>query len=294
MYPSQEIDIEGHRLAAALLQPHDSGIPVFFLHGIGGSIYFWTPEEAALFREIGPCYSLSLPGHFPAAFPPHFSPSALTAEGIARHLSRAMQEIVGERRALWVGHSTGGFAALCLGLYAPEAVAGIVSIAGFARGRWIGALGFNQWLVRRGPIGRALFKKVYRLGGLNRAVYRLFWRIYVHDPGALYRYPGFDAVIDGTFPCLQKLDLEAMATYFEVMPDLDITPHLSKINLPACVIVGDKDPIVPAGQSALIADKIPGSRLAVIPGCGHLPFFERPAAYRQAVESWLAEFRSLP
>jgi len=288
-----EIEIEGHRLVASLTHSNYSGIPVFFLHGIGGSIYFWTPEETSLFQNFGSCYSLSLPGHYPAILPKEFSATCLTAELIARLLSNAIQGIVGNRKVLLVGHSTGGFAALCTAIYAPQVVAGIVSIAGFSRGQWTGALGFNQWLVRQGSIGRAMFKKVYQLGGVNPAIFRMFWQVYANDHIALFKHPHFDTVLNSTFPYIQKLDLESMVSYFTIMPQMDITPYLSKIDVPTCVIVGDKDPIVSSRQSITIAEKITNSNLAVIKGSGHLPFFEKPTEYKRAVDSWLAEFQSV-
>jgi pimeloyl-ACP methyl ester carboxylesterase len=271
----------------------DSRIPVFFLHGIGGSIYFWTPELTALFRNVGSCYLLSLPGHFPATFPKDFPATCLTAELIAQLVSGAIRKIVGNRKALLVGHSTGGFASLCTAAYQPEVAAGILSIAGFSKGQWTGALGFNQWLVCQGPIGRAIFKKVYQLGGLNKTVYRIFWHVYVNDHTALWKHPDFGAVVDSTFPWIQKLDLDAMVSYFASMPHTDITPCLPKITVPTCLIAGDKDPIVPPKQSAVIAEKITGAKLVWIRGAGHLPFFERPVDYEQATGTWLTEFKSL-
>jgi len=292
MKKSWDLEIEGHRLAAALIHSNDSGIPVFFLHGIGGSIYFWTPEETSLFHNLGSCYSLSLPGHFPAILPKGFNSVSLTAGLIARLLSNAIQKIVGSRKVLLVGHSTGGFAAVSTAIYAPEIVAGIVSIAGFSKGQWTGALGFNQWLVRQGSIGRAIFKKVYQLGGVNKAIYRMFWQVYINDHMTLFRNPHFNAVVNSTFPYIQKLDLDSMVSYFTIMPQIDITPHLSKITIPTCLIVGDRDPIVSPRQSSIIAEKITTSNLAVINGSGHLPFFEKPIEYKRAVDTWLAEFQS--
>jgi pimeloyl-ACP methyl ester carboxylesterase len=286
-----EIEIEGHRLVSTLTHSNDSGLPVCFLHGIGGSIYFWTPEETSLFQNLGSCYSLSLPGHYPAVLPKDFATASLTAELIAELLSRAIQQIVGNRKVLLVGHSTGGFAALSTAIYAPEVVAGIVSIAGFSKGQWTGVLGFNQWLVRQGSIGRAMFKKIYQFGGVSQTIYRIFWQAYVHDHTVLFAHPHFNAVVNSTFPYIRKLDLESMVNYFTVMPQIDITPYLSKITVPTCLIVGDRDPTVPPKQSATIAEKITNSDLNVIKGSGHLPFFEKPIEYKRALDSWLAEFQ---
>lgn len=294
MTKSWEMQVEGHRLVAVSTNTsEDFGIPVVFLHGIGGSIYFWSPDLTAPFHELGSCYSLSLPGHFPAILPKDFTPACLTAELIARLLSSAIQELVGNRKVLLVGHSAGGFAALSTAIYAPEVVAGIVSIAGFSKGQWIGALGFNQWLVRQGSIGRAIFKKVYQLGGINPAIFRMFWQVYANDHRALLKHPHFSTAVDNTFPYVQNLDLESMVSFFAIMPQINITPDLSRIDVPTCVIVGNKDPIVPSRQSLIIAEKIANSNLTVIKGSGHLPFFEKPIEYKRAVDTWLAEFQSL-
>jgi pimeloyl-ACP methyl ester carboxylesterase len=286
-----EIEFEGHRLSAVLTHSSSSDTPVFFLHGIGGSIYFWTPELTAPFHKAGSCYSLSLPGHFPAVFPKGFPTDCLTAELIAKLVASTIQKIVGNRKVLLVGHSTGGFAALSTAIYYPEVVAGIVSIAGFAKGQWTGALGFSQWLVCRGPTGCAIFKRIYKLGGSYPAIFRMYWQAYVNDHASLLKNPSFKKVTDCMLPHFRKLDMDALVSYFAVMPETDITPDLSKISTPTCLIVGDKDPIVPSQQSATIAGKVTSAKLAVIKGSGHLPFFERPVEYNSAIVSWLTEFQ---
>jgi pimeloyl-ACP methyl ester carboxylesterase len=242
------------------------------------------------FQELGPGYSISLPGHYPAVFPENFCVSSLTPELIASLLAKVILEIVGNRKVLLVGHSTGGFAALCIAIYAPKTAAGIVSIAGFEKGKWSGALGINQWLARQGSFGRALFKGIYKLGGVNRLIYSLFWHVYVHDHTTLSKYPYFKAIIDSTFPSVQKLDLDAMGDYFTYMPHIDISSSLHKITAPTHVIVGQNDPIVPPRESFNIARKIANSTLSVIKGSGHIPFMEKPAEYHKALDSWLVDF----
>jgi pimeloyl-ACP methyl ester carboxylesterase len=292
MSKSWEIPIEGHHLAAVSANSTAAGIPVVFLHCIGSSIFFWTPDETSLFDKVRPCYSLSLPGHYPARFPPNFGVESLTAELMAQLFSGAIREIVGNQKVLLVGHSTGGFAALSTAIYAPEVVSGVICIAGFAKGQWTGALGFNQWLVRQGSLGRDLFKQIYKLAGQNQAVYRALWLVHANDRTALLANPHFNTVINSTFPHIRKLDLGSMLSYFTVMPQIDITPLLSKINVPTCVIAGDRDPTVPPIQSYTIARKVAGANLAVIKGAGHLPFFEKPMEYKRIMETWVAKFQS--
>lgn len=287
-----EIETEGHRLAVTLTHSSNSDTPVFFLHGIAGSMYFWTPELTSPFHDLGPCYSLSLPGHFPAIFPKDFPADCLTPELIARLVSGAIQKIVENRKVLLVGYSTGGFAALSTAIYHPEVLTGIVSIAGFAKGQWTGALGINQWLVRRGQVGCAIFKKIYQLAGLHPEIFRIFWQVYANDHISLLKHPHFRMVTSCSFPSIRKLDLDAMVGYFTVMPQTNIAQSLVNISTPTCLIVGDKDPTVPTQQSITIAEKVSNAKLAVIKGSGHLPFFERPVEYEKAIANWLQEFQS--
>jgi pimeloyl-ACP methyl ester carboxylesterase len=63
--------------------------------------------------------------------------------------------------------------------------------------------------------------------------------------------------------------------YFEKIPDIDISPLLSKITVPVLALTGYVDSTVPPAQAHLIAEKVPHANLAVIEGgIGHMPFFE--------------------
>jgi pimeloyl-ACP methyl ester carboxylesterase len=71
-------------------------------------------------------------------------------------------------------------------------------------------------------------------------------------------------------------------TYFRqnvaVASRKDLRPVLQSIAVPTAVIVGSEDLITPIELSQEIHDLTSGSTLHVIPGCGHLPPIEKPAA----------------
>jgi pimeloyl-ACP methyl ester carboxylesterase len=58
----------------------------------------------------------------------------------------------------------------------------------------------------------------------------------------------------------------------------DLRPVLHSIAVPTAVIVGSEDLMTPIELSQEIHALTPGSTLHVIPGCGHLPPIEKPAA----------------
>ena len=68
----------------------------------------------------------------------------------------------------------------------------------------------------------------------------------------------------------------------------DSRPLLPSIRCPTLVLVGREDALTPPDLSREIADGIPGSRLEIVPDCGHLSTLERPQAVNDALRAWLA------
>ena len=67
----------------------------------------------------------------------------------------------------------------------------------------------------------------------------------------------------------------------------DARAGLAAIKCPALVLVGDGDELTPPHLSQETAAGIRGSRLAVIPDCGHLSTLEQPAAVNAALIAWM-------
>jgi pimeloyl-ACP methyl ester carboxylesterase len=59
---------------------------------------------------------------------------------------------------------------------------------------------------------------------------------------------------------------------------------LSDIAVPANILVGEADRIIPARAGARLAAAIPGARLTRLPGAGHLLPFQQPGAIVAAIE----------
>jgi pimeloyl-ACP methyl ester carboxylesterase len=58
---------------------------------------------------------------------------------------------------------------------------------------------------------------------------------------------------------------------------LDLTDALPNVDIPTLVVVGTADILTPPAQAKLIARLIPGARLEVFPGGGHMLMLERAA-----------------
>jgi len=68
----------------------------------------------------------------------------------------------------------------------------------------------------------------------------------------------------------------------------DYTPLLPEIRCPTLVIVGEADAITPVPMVQAMAQQIPGARLEVIAGCGHLSTLECPVETTVLLKAWLS------
>ncbi|MEM9579574.1 MAG: alpha/beta fold hydrolase [Pseudomonadota bacterium] len=64
---------------------------------------------------------------------------------------------------------------------------------------------------------------------------------------------------------------------------------LRACKVPALVLCGEHDALCPVKRHSFMAELIPYAELRVIPGAGHLPTLEQPAATTAALKEWLAQ-----
>jgi pimeloyl-ACP methyl ester carboxylesterase len=67
----------------------------------------------------------------------------------------------------------------------------------------------------------------------------------------------------------------------------DSRPGLGAIRCSTLVLVGEGDEATPPDLAREIAAGIPGSRLVIVPGSGHLSTLEKPEAVTAALVEWL-------
>jgi pimeloyl-ACP methyl ester carboxylesterase len=76
-----------------------------------------------------------------------------------------------------------------------------------------------------------------------------------------------------------------------VMARADQRPQLPRVACPTLVLCGEADRLTPPEQSREIADAVPGARLEIVPGAGHMLTMEQPARVNALLLSWLARLR---
>jgi len=73
-----------------------------------------------------------------------------------------------------------------------------------------------------------------------------------------------------------------------IMDRIDSRASLAQIRCPTLVLCGENDLLTPLDRHEEMAQAIAGSRLVVIPGCGHMATIEAPEAVNRALAAWLA------
>jgi pimeloyl-ACP methyl ester carboxylesterase len=69
--------------------------------------------------------------------------------------------------------------------------------------------------------------------------------------------------------------------------DPDLEKWLHRVKLPALVVWGDDDKIMPPAYAALWQERLPQARLVMVEGCGHLPHVERAVLVAREVCAFL-------
>jgi 3-oxoadipate enol-lactonase len=82
-------------------------------------------------------------------------------------------------------------------------------------------------------------------------------------------------------------DLDGFRAQIAAVLAHDTFDRLPRIECPTLVITGDDDRVIPAASSDVLHGRIPGSRLEVIAGAGHLFFLEAPERTLTALSRFL-------
>jgi pimeloyl-ACP methyl ester carboxylesterase len=82
---------------------------------------------------------------------------------------------------------------------------------------------------------------------------------------------------------LLRVDAAAFQAACRLLVAVDLLPRCAGLKVPTHVLHGELDQATPPALNRAIAERIPGATLTMLPGCGHCPPLEAPAAFLAAV-----------
>lgn len=241
------------------------GAPLVLLHGFPLSRGAWAPQVEA-FRYTHRVIAPDLRGFGES----DSSAGAVSMERYADDVA-ALLDRLGVGTVVLAGHSMGGYVAFAFLRRHRERLRGLVLVATRA------AADTPQAAAGR----RATAEKV-RDEGVGPVIEAMLPKMLApdtDDPQLLAEVESLMAPssVDGTVGALLGMAERP-----------DSTPLLPEIDVPTLVITGGDDTIIPVADSEAMAAAIPGARLAIVPGAGHLVAFEKPEAFDRELGAWLA------
>ena len=84
-----------------------------------------------------------------------------------------------------------------------------------------------------------------------------------------------------------RFDVDGWRAQAAAAMSFDAGDRLGEIRAPTLVVTGTADVVVDWRNSQLLAERVPGARLELFPGCGHLFFWEEPERFAVLVKEFL-------
>ena len=242
-----------------------AGEPVLLAHAIGCDLTMWdgiTGRLGERFRVIAP----DARGHGRSPVTPRPYSLELLADDACALLDR-----LGIARAHWVGLSMGGMVGQAFALRHPARISKLV---------------IANSTCSYGPEGRAMWQaraKAVQEGGLAAIREMVAGRYFSDD--FRRREPAF---VERFMDRFLATAAEGYLGCCDAIAHLDYADDLVRIKAKTLVIAGEADAGTPPAMSQDLAARIPGARLAVIPGVAHLSAAEAPDEFARLVEDFLA------
>ena len=265
-------EIEVTAADGARLQGHRCGDPagatVLLVHGYIESVEFWAPVVRRLVEAGLDVVVVDQRGHGCS----ERGTAAFDTDTLAGDV-RSWVEGLDLHDAVLVGHSMGGVSAMAFTATHPDLAA-----ARLRSQVLVATLAFPEPLfglpdVKVDP--RRTVDLLERVMKVETLALLFVSRVF----GTWPTRPALEATRQGIVRTDRQTRIDAMA----MLRDFDLRPVLPAIDLPTVVVAGTHDHLTPLAGNELIADLIPGARLEVLPGMGHMLMFEAPDAVTDAI-----------
>ncbi len=243
------------------------GPVLLLLHGTGAATHSWralAPLLARRFTVVAP----DLPGHGFTAAPPA---DGMSLPGMAR-LVAALLRTLALQPALIAGHSAGAAVAAQLaieGLASPSAIMSLngallplsdrQSVLFPAAARLLSSLPVLPWIVSRQATQPLVDRMLAGTGSrLDPQDARLYARLFAQP-----RH------VAAALRMMARWDLNAF--------------DIARLRVPLTLVAGERDGMIPPAAAREVAALLPGARLVLLPGLGHLAHEEDPARIAELI-----------
>ncbi|KAA8890484.1 alpha/beta hydrolase [Nocardia colli] len=293
-------DYDGHRVTVSA----EDGIPiavrtfgieaasltVVFVHGHCLRTESWSFLRDQLLRQWGAETRMVFYDHRGHGESGQADPSTYTIDQLGRDLDTVLRTVAPTGPVILVGHSMGAMVVLAYSRLFPEnigtRVVGVGLIAGAANG--LTEVGLGRFLKRRAvnSLQVAVVRAPRVMQGSKRMSRRIFEPIMrAANSGTRRVNPRMVAVATAM---LNDTPLLTMSSFLASLITFDETATLHRLGgIPALVLAGTADIVVPFTHSVVLASQLAGSRLVPLEGAGHSVIFERAEEVALSIVGWV-------
>lgn len=254
--------------------------PIILIHGFISSHYVWRQTIPSL-EENFYCIAIDLMGHGKSDIVPD---GDYSIEAQAKRVL-ALADELGFEKFIVIGHSMGGQIAMYIAsVLAPQRIIKLINVDGVASGHLVARLEAQTHMLVNATYYFPLLESFSRRVNTS---YR--WGAYIQFKSWFYNFdvlPFEDWRIDREMANRPGIRYTWYHGLHAIL-NLDLSPYIAKITVPALSIFGKQDSVVPLSDAYLVDEHIPNSQLVVIDNCGHFPMYEASDTYLKAVREFL-------
>ena len=237
----------------------DAEPAILFLHGVGSTKEVWRPQ-LEYFRGKHSAIAIDYPGYGESDFL-----ERATRDDFARAAFAAL-DALGHDKVHVCGLSLGGVVGIAMHAQAPERCLSLILADTFAVH----------------PDGHGIYDRSVAASADMRA----FAEARVDF---LLGQPADPAVRSEVIETMSGIDPAAYCLAAEAVWLADQRDRVRAIDVPTLIICGDQDKPTPPALSQELHAMIPGSRLEMIAGAGHLTNLEKPAEFNRLIEAFIRD-----
>lgn len=237
------------------IETYGKGTPVVFIHGAGGSTLTWLLQRSS-FERTNQVILIDLPGHGRSAGDPLDS-----IDACSETIRNTLEDLKTGPVHL-VGHSMGGAIAMHLAATYP----------GFARS--IILIGTGAKL----KVYPEILKEI--LEDKEKTARSIIDTAYSPNAPAALKEKSLEEYL--------KNDAKTIFNDFTACDRFNFMESLREIAVPALVICGTDDRFTPPKYSRYLVENIPGAKLELIEGTGHMVMIEKPQEVNEAIGKFIS------
>lgn len=264
------VGLDGAELAVHVGGPVDGPV-VVLAHCWTGSRHTWAPVARRLRRAGCRVVRWDQRGHGRS----RAGDKGHSVEGLADDLATVLEGL-DLHDAVLVGHSLGGMTIQAFATHHHELfhrrvrAAVLVATAG---------VGTGNPFARVAPdlVGHARVERMFERPGMGRVLVRSTFGRQAHPHH-----------LEATRADFAATPAEVRSGFIRAVGSMDLREGIARIDVPTTILVGSRDTLTPVPLSRQLARTIPGSRLEVLAGLGHMLPYEAPDTVADAVLAHVA------